>query len=114
MLDYWLPLCLVLLVPLFETFPLECPRCGGEIRLVAFVTDAAVIRRLLPQIGEPIQAPVVKPALAPPDWGLEPGPGLGWEGQVAPEPECELAPKPARRGPTSKSNRGQVVGRTED
>ena len=27
--------------PLFETFPLACPRCGELIRIISFVTDMA-------------------------------------------------------------------------
>ena len=80
----------VLLARLFETFPLECPRCGGEMRLVAFVTESEAIQRILTHIGEPTQAPVPKPARGPPDWALEPEPGLGWEAQISPEPEFEF------------------------
>ena len=34
----------VLLARLFETFPLECPRRGGEMRLMAFVTESEAIQ----------------------------------------------------------------------
>ena len=30
-----------------EEFPLQCPACGGDIRLVAFVTDPGPIRKTL-------------------------------------------------------------------
>ena len=80
----------VLLARLFETFPLECPRCGGEMRLLAFVTEGATIQRILTHIGEPTQAPVAKPARGPPAWDLEPEPGMDWEGQISPEPEFEF------------------------
>jgi hypothetical protein len=30
-----------------EEFPLECPGCGGDIRLIAFITDPGPIRKIL-------------------------------------------------------------------
>jgi len=80
----------VLLARLFETFPLDCPRCGGEMRLLAFVTDGASIDRILTHIGESTQAPTAKPARGPPDWGQEPESEMDWEGQVPPESEFEF------------------------
>ena len=80
----------VLLARLFETFPLECPRCGGEMRLLAFVTEGATIQRILTHIGEPAQAPMAKPARGPPYWDQEPEPGMDWEGQMPAEPEFEF------------------------
>ena len=76
-----------MLARLFEVFPLACPLCGGEMRLVAFVTEGATLPRLLVHVGEPTQAPVPKPARGPPDWDLEPEPGLDWEGPIFPKPE---------------------------
>jgi hypothetical protein len=31
----------------FEVDPLVCPRCGGEMRVVGFITEAALIKRIL-------------------------------------------------------------------
>ena len=31
----------MLLVRLFESLPLSCPNCGADMRIVAFVTEAA-------------------------------------------------------------------------
>jgi hypothetical protein len=51
-------------------FPLECPNCGGDIRLVAFITEPGPIRRILTYLGEPLEPPPVSPARDPPtDWG---------------------------------------------
>ncbi len=36
-----------------EEFPLECPNCGGEIRLIAFITEPGPIRKILTDLGEP-------------------------------------------------------------
>ncbi|MFM8655393.1 MAG: hypothetical protein ACKODZ_11830, partial [Verrucomicrobiota bacterium] len=34
-----------LLARVGEEFPLECPGCGGDIRLIAFITDPGPIRK---------------------------------------------------------------------
>ena len=53
-----------------EKFPLECPRCGGDIRLIAFITEPGPIRKILTHLGEPLEPPPVSPARGPPiDWG---------------------------------------------
>jgi hypothetical protein len=49
-----------------EQFPLECPACGGDIRLIAFITDPAPIRKILEAIGEPLDPPPLAPARGPP------------------------------------------------
>jgi hypothetical protein len=40
-----------------EEFPLKCPACGGEIRLIAFITETGLIRKILPHLGEPVEPP---------------------------------------------------------
>ena len=53
-----------------EEFPLECPACGGEIWLIAFITEPGTIRKILTHLGEPLEPPPVSPARGPPiDWG---------------------------------------------
>ena len=49
-----------------EEFPLECPGCGGDIRLIAFITDPGPIRKILAHLGEPLEPPPVSPARGPP------------------------------------------------
>ena len=52
-----------------EEFPLECPACGGDIRLIAFITKPGPIRKILTHLGEPLAPPPVSPARGPPtDW----------------------------------------------
>jgi hypothetical protein len=52
-----------------EEFPLECPACGGDIRLIAFITEPGPIRKILTHLGEPLEPPPVSPARGPPtDW----------------------------------------------
>jgi len=51
-------------------FPLECPNCGGDIRLIAFITEPGPIRKILAHFGEPLEQPPISPARGPPtDWG---------------------------------------------
>ena len=49
-----------------EEFPLECPGCGGDIRLIAFITDPGPIRKVLTHLGEALEPPPVSPARGPP------------------------------------------------
>ena len=44
-------------------------RCGGDIRLIAFITDPGPIRKILTHLGEPLEPPPVSPARGPPtEW----------------------------------------------
>jgi len=59
-----------LLARVGEEFPLECPGCGGDIRLIAFITDQRAIRKILTHLSEPLEPPPITPARGPPtDWG---------------------------------------------
>ena len=58
-----------LLAKIAEAFPLVCPVCGGDIRLIAFIIDPRPIRKILAHVGEPVEPPPVSPARGPPtDW----------------------------------------------
>lgn len=46
---------------------LSCPRCGGRLRLVALIGQAAVIERILHHLEEPLAIPRSRPARAPPE-----------------------------------------------
>ena len=53
-----------------EEFPLQCPACGGDIRLISFITEPGPIRKILTHLGEPLEPPPLSPARGPPtDWG---------------------------------------------
>ena len=53
-----------------EEFPLECPACGGDIRLISFITEPGPSRKILTHLGEPLEPPPISPARGPPtDWG---------------------------------------------
>ena len=45
---------------------LACPRCGGRLRLIALIDEAAVIERILRHLGLPTEIPAAGPARAPP------------------------------------------------
>jgi hypothetical protein len=38
---------------LFDAFPLTCPPCGAEMRIIAFITESVALRAILEHIGEP-------------------------------------------------------------
>ena len=42
-----------------KEFPLECPGCGGDIRLIAFITEPEPIRKILTHLGEPLEPPLI-------------------------------------------------------
>jgi hypothetical protein len=58
----------MLLARIYEVFPLTCMRCGTEMRIVAFITEAAAVQRILSHIGEPATPPRIAPARGPPSW----------------------------------------------
>ena len=52
-----------------EEFPLACPKCGGDIWLIAFITEPGPLRKILTHLREPLEPPPVSPARGPPtDW----------------------------------------------
>jgi hypothetical protein len=52
----------MLLDRLFESLPLTCPNCGADMRLIAFITEAAPVERILTHTGEPPRPPPTTPA----------------------------------------------------
>ena len=60
----------VLIARIYEVFPLVCPLCGGNMRLIAFITEGVQIRRILEHIGVDTQAPRIAPARGPPPWDV--------------------------------------------
>jgi len=43
----------------------QCPGCGGDIRLIAFITNPGPIRKILTYLGEPLEPPRLSPARGP-------------------------------------------------
>ena len=83
-------LWVMLLARLFESLPLVCPNCGADMRIVAFVTEAAPVERILTHIGEPPRPPPIAPARRPPAWDDDLGPLPDWDLLGQPEPEVEF------------------------
>ena len=54
---------------IFEILPLRCSLCGGEMRIIAFVTDEPAIHSILTYLGEPATPVRTAPARGPPLWG---------------------------------------------
>ena len=48
----------VLIARIYEVFPLLCPMCGGQMRLIAFITEGAQTKRILEHINMDSQAPL--------------------------------------------------------
>ncbi len=82
----------VLIARIYEVFPLVCPMCGGQMRLIAFITDGAQIRKILEHIGVESEPPRIAPARGPPLW--EDCDAQMGEG-VEIEPDWDLAAQPA-------------------
>ena len=83
----------VLIARIYEVFPLLCPMCGGQMRLIAFITEGTQIRKILEHIGVDSEPPHISPARGPPLWD-----GCG-EAQIDEgveiEPDWDLAAQPA-------------------
>jgi hypothetical protein len=64
----------MLLARIYEVLPLVCPRCGGAMRILAFVTEGDNVRRILEHVGEAATPAPLSPSRAPP-WAE-----FAWEG----------------------------------
>ena len=52
----------VLIARIYEVFPLLCPLCGGQMRIIAFITHSADIRQILEHIGVEPEPAHISPA----------------------------------------------------
>ncbi len=79
-----------LLARIYEIFPLVCPLCGAEMRIIALLTDRLAVRATLAHLGEPTAPPRIAPARGPPLWDL-PDAGTGdFDPHAQPAPEYEF------------------------
>ena len=83
----------VLIARIYEVFPLLCPKCGGQMRLIAFITEGTQIRKILDHIGVDPDPPQISPARGPPLWD-DCSDAQTDEG-VHIEPDWDLAAQPA-------------------
>jgi hypothetical protein len=82
----------MLLARIYEVFPLICPFCHAQMRIIVIIDEASDVRKILDHIGEASQ-PVISPARGPPLWELaaaQAGNDPEWDtAQPAPEPEYD-------------------------
>ncbi|CAN5586628.1 hypothetical protein BH23BAC4_BH23BAC4_03890 [soil metagenome] len=69
------------LARIYEVFPLLCPDCGGDMRILAFITAAEPVDAILSHLGLPTTAPPLSPARGPPqhDLGFDADPGFDFD-----------------------------------
>jgi len=73
----------MLLGKIFEINPLLCPSGGGEMKIIAFVTETEPIRKILRHIGELDHAPAIFPARDPPIFCAEIDQTQYWDDHAA-------------------------------
>ena len=56
----------MLLARIYEVLPLLCPSCGGEMKILAFLTDPPVVAAILLHLELPHLPPPISPARGPP------------------------------------------------
>ena len=60
-----------LIARIYEVFPLLCPNCVGQMRIISLIAHSADIRhirQILDHIGVDMQPPQIGPARRPPLW----------------------------------------------
>jgi hypothetical protein len=82
----------VLIARIYEVIPLLCPLCGGQMRIIAFITHSADICRILHHIGVVSEPPYITPARGPPLWE---DCDSQVDDRVQSEPDWDLAAQPA-------------------
>ena len=60
-----------LLARIFQFDVTVCPACGGQMKIIAALTDSHSIRTYLTGVGRPADPPVICPAGPPPQQELE-------------------------------------------
>ena len=67
-----------------------CPKCGAEVRIIAFITEAPAVRQILAHLGEPTSPPRLAPARGPPLWDMPDAEQRGFDPQAQPAPDYEF------------------------
>ena len=80
----------LLLARIYAAFPLICPRGGGAMRIVAFITAALMVQKILVHLGEPTSAPRLAKARAPPLWEMQDAATGEIDSPVQPESDYEF------------------------
>jgi hypothetical protein len=85
-----------------RTFPdaLDCPRCGGTLSVIAFITELAVVRKILEHLGLSSGFTELAPARLPRELGFDFEPArLSTRSEL--DAAVPLASAPRGRGPPS-------------
>ena len=77
----------LLLARIYEVFPLLCPKCGAEMRIIAFITEAPAVRQILAHLGEATSPPPLAPARGPPLWEMPDAGKDRFDPQAQPAPD---------------------------
>jgi hypothetical protein len=80
----------MLLARIYEAFPLVCPICHAQMRIISFITDASAVRKILDHIGESAQPPKIAPARGPPLWEA-----AMVSGKAGNDPQWDMSAQPA-------------------
>jgi hypothetical protein len=60
----------MLLARIYGISPLVCPLCGGEMKIISFITDPLTVQAILDHVGVPIKPPPIAPARGPQVWEI--------------------------------------------
>jgi hypothetical protein len=74
----------------FRPLPLPtsaCPKCGGEIRIIAFLTEVSAVCEILAHLGKATSPPRIAPARGPPLWEMADAGQGGFDPQAQPAPD---------------------------
>ena len=53
----------MLLARIYEALPLVCPNCHAPMRIIAFITDADIVQKVLDHLGESTLPPRIAPEI---------------------------------------------------
>ena len=84
----------MLLARIYLAFPLNCPICHAEMKIIAFISESCDVKKILDHLGESTVPPRIAPARGPPLWKLsaasaQTGNDPEW-GTAEPAPEIEF------------------------
>jgi len=87
----------LLIARIYEVFPLLCPMCGGQMRLIAFITEGTQIKKILNHLGVDSEPPHISPARGPLLWDDGGDAQMGDGAQIEPDwvTDWDLAAQPA-------------------
>ncbi|MGB7990389.1 MAG: transposase [Candidatus Methylophosphatis roskildensis] len=80
----------LLLARIYEVFPGLCPKCGAQMQIIAFITEAVSLRQILAHLGEPTSPPRMAPARGPPLWEMPDAEHSPFDPHAQPAPDYEF------------------------